>query len=461
MMMTRPSSHQHEREHAMGTGGSPFAPLPHDLLRVGSRRWFLQTGLGGIAGLTLPQLLQASEAGSKNPKSVILFWLSGGPSQLDLWDPKPDAPQEVRGPFGTISTALPGVRFGEHLPLQASIADKLNIIRSVDCSSSNHTPITMQAGNPLARRTNDGRDGGGYPSMGSVTSLLKGSNDPDMPAFIGLANSWTSDVYGAGEMGARHEPVKGLELSDKFHLPKGISVDRLQDRRELQRQVDQLQRGLEKGDLFSSFDRNTQQAFEMVLSGKVQQAFDLDQESDKTRDEYGRVSVGEKALLARRLVEAGSSFVLVSGAWGYFDHHGDDVRWMGIEKGLKPLTPRIDRVMFALVNDLEQRGLLDSTLVLMMGEFGRTPTINEQNGRHHWTPIMSMVMAGGGLPCGQVIGSSDTRGAEIRSGRVRPQDLAATTFKHLGIDLDSHWLNNSGRPVPIVTEGGRPIPELC
>ena len=142
--MTMSSSvHQHDREHAMGTGGSPFAPLPHDLLRVGSRRWFLQTGLGGIAGLTLPQLLQASAAGSKNPKSVILFWLSGGPSQLDLWDPKPDAPQEVRGPFGTIPTAISGVRFGEHLPLQASIADKLNIIRSVDCSASNHTPITM------------------------------------------------------------------------------------------------------------------------------------------------------------------------------------------------------------------------------------------------------------------------------------------------------------------------------
>jgi hypothetical protein len=458
------STHRHDREHFMGTRVSPCAPASHDVLRVGSRRWFLQTGLAGMAGLTLPQLLQlrrATAANSGTPKSVILFWLSGGPSQLDLWDPKPAASQEIRGPFETIATAIPGVRFGEHLPLQASIADKLNIIRSVDCSASNHTPITMQAGNPLARRTNDGRDGAGYPSMGSVTSLLRGANNPDMPAFIGLANSWTSDVYGAGELGSRHDPVKGLELADKFHLPKGISVDRLQDRRELQRQVDQLQRGLDKGDLFSKFDRDTQQAFEMVLSGRVQKAFDLKQESDKTRDEYGRVSVGEKALLARRLVEAGSTFVLVSGAWGYFDHHGDNVRWMGIEKGLKPLTPRIDRALFALVNDLEQRGLLDSTLVLMMGEFGRSPKINEQHGRDHWTPVMSMVMAGGGLPCGQVIGSSDSHGGEIKSGKVRPQDLAATTFKHLEIDQHAHWVNNSGRPVPIITEGGRPIPELC
>jgi hypothetical protein len=454
---------EHDHEHLALSGRSPFAPAADDLIKVGSRRWFLQTGLAGVGGMTLPQLLQlrqAQAAASAANKSVILFWLSGGPSQLDMWDPKPHAPPEVRGPFGTIPTSLPGVRFAEHLPLQASIAHKLNILRAVDCSASNHTPITMQAGNPLARRTNDGRDGGGYPSMGSLVSLLRGPNNPALPAFIGLANSWTSDVYGAGELSSKYEPVKGLELADKFDLPKGVSLDRLQNRRDLQRQVDRLQRGLDKEDLLNRFDRNTQQAIEMVLSGQVQKAFDIEQESAATRDAYGRASVGEKALLARRLVEAGTSFVLVSGAWGYFDHHGDDVRWMGIEKGLKPLMPRVDQALYALVNDLDERGLLDSTLVLMMGEFGRTPKINEQNGRHHWTPIMSMVMAGGGLPCGQVIGSSDAHGGTIQSGKVRPQDLAATTFRHLDIDLDSHWINRSGRPVPIVTEGGRLIPEL-
>ncbi len=170
--------------------------------------------------------------------------------------------------------------------------------------------------------------------------------------------------------------------------------------------------------------------------------------------------MGDKALLARRLVESGVTFVLVSGAWGYFDHHGDDVRWGGIENGLKPLLPRVDQALYALVNDLEDRGLLDDTLVLMLGEFGRTPVINEQAGRHHWTNVMSMVMAGGGMPHGQVIGSSDARGGEIQSNPVRPQDLAATTFQHLGIDLNAHWTNAQGRPVPIVQEGGRPIPEL-
>ncbi|HCP83545.1 MAG TPA: DUF1501 domain-containing protein [Planctomycetaceae bacterium] len=453
-----------QKQHAILSQSRSLTPAPRDLLKVGSRRWFVQTGLAGVGALSTPDLLKLQAAGeavsSGEKKSVILFWLSGGPSQLDMWDPKPDAPQEVRSPFGTIQTSVPGVHFTEHLPLQASIAHKLNILRAVDCSASNHTPITMQAGNPLARRTNDGKDGGGYPSMGSLVSKFKGPNEPNIPAFIGLAKSWGSDVYGAGLLGQAHEPVKGLELTDKLGLPEGIQVDRLRDRQQLQEQFDSFRSRVESEKLYDRLDQNTQQAFDMVLSGKVSEAFDLSKETDATRDKYGRVSVGEKALLARRLVEAGSTFVLVSGAWGYFDHHGDDVRWKGIERGLKPLLPRVDRALFALVNDLEQRGLLDSTLVLMMGEFGRTPKINEQAGRHHWTPIMSMVMAGGGLPTGQVVGSSDRNGSEIRTGAVRPQDLAATTFKHLGIDLNTHWMNPAGRPIPIVAEGGRPIPEL-
>jgi hypothetical protein len=421
--------------------------------------------LAGVGGVTLPQLLAqraaAAESGVSRPKkSVILFWLSGGPSQLDMWDPKPNAPREVRGPFGVIPTALPGVNFSEHLPMQAALADKLSVIRAVDCRASNHTPITMQAGNPLARRTNDGRDGGGFPSMGSVTAKFRGANDPDMPAFVGLAKSWTSDVWGAGHMGSQFEPVKGLELSGKFNLPAGVKLPRLADRDRLRRQFDRLRADVDRTNTMRRFDQNTARAYDMVLSGKVQKAFDLAAESDQTRDAYGRASVGEKALLARRLVESGVSFVLVSGAWGYFDHHGDDVRWGGLEKGLKPLLPRVDRALHALITDLEQRGLLESTFVMMMGEFGRTPVINEKAGRHHWTNVMSMVVAGGGMPCGQVIGSSDDRAGDVRSGRVRPQDLAATTYRHLGIDLGGHWINSRGRPVAIVTEGGRPIPEL-
>jgi len=432
-------------------------------IRVGSRRWLLQAGLAGMGTVSLaPWMNLGAQAAPANSgrRAVILFWLSGGPSHIDMWDPKPNAPSEIRGPYGVIPTRLPGVQFGEHLPLQASIADKLSIIRSVDCSASNHTPITMQAGNPLARRTNDGRDGGGYPSMGSIAAKFRGSNSAEMPAFVGLANTWTSDVWEAGDMGSRYAPVKGHELAGKFAMPSGVTVPRLQDRDTLKQQLDRFGRQLDNNRTLDRVDRFTRQAYEMVRSGNVQQAFDLGQESDATRQAYGKESIGEKALLARRLVEAGVTFVLVSGAWGYFDHHGDQVRWGGIEKGLTPLLPRVDRTLHTLIQDLEQRGLLDSTLVMMMGEFGRSPVINKDAGRDHWTNVMSMLMAGGGLQHGQVIGSTDARGGAINTDAVRPQDLAATTFKHLGIDLHAHWTNSRGRPIPIVAEGGRPIPQL-
>lgn len=437
----------------------------HSLIHVGSRRWFLQAGMAGLGslgtalGANSDALARATTPG-KNKKAVILFWLSGGPSQIDMWDPKPHAPQEIRSPFDTISTSVPGVSFTEHLPLQASIAHKLSILRAVDCTASTHTPITLQAGNPLARRTNDGTDGGGYPSMGSVAAKFRGANDPDLPPFVGLAKSWSSDVWEAGDLGTRYAPVKGNELAGRFALPEGISVPRLADRDGLRQELDRFAHDVDRNRDLQQTDQHIQQAYEMVRSGKVQSAFDVSVESAATQAAYGKESIGQKALLARRLVEAGVTFVLVSGAWGYFDHHGDKVRWGGIKKGLTPLMPRVDRTLYTLVNDLEQRGLLDSTLVLMMGEFGRSPVINNDAGRDHWTAVMSMVMAGGGLPHGQAVGSTDSRGGAIRSGGVRPQDLAATVFKHLDIDLASHWTNPRGRPIPIVTEGGRPIPEL-
>ncbi|MCB9953796.1 MAG: DUF1501 domain-containing protein [Planctomycetaceae bacterium] len=440
-------------------------PFQQDLIRVPSRRWFLQSGLSALGGLSLAQMLQLQAAAGSDSKigdrkSVILFWLSGGPSHLDMWDPKPEAPSEIRGPYSTIPTKIPGVRFSEHLPLQASIADKLSIIRSVDCSASNHTPITMQAGNPLARRTNDGKDGAGYPSMGSVAAKFRGPNDRDLPAFVGLADSWVSDVWEAGHMGTDFAPVKGNELKGKFAIPPGLEVSRIQDRHHIRQQLDNFGKTIENNETLTRNNQYTQQAYDLVLSGKIEKAFNTDEESAETKAAYGNESIGQKALLARRLVEAGVSFVLVSGAWGYFDHHGDNVRWMGIEKGLTPLLPRVDRTMHTLITDLENRGLLDDTLVLMMGEFGRSPVINKEAGRDHWTNVMSMIVAGGGLNHGQVIGSTDRRGGSIESNPVRPQDLAATTFRHLGIPLDSHWINSQGRPIPIVTEGGRPIPEL-
>jgi uncharacterized protein (DUF1501 family) len=436
--------------------------LPTDATtRIGRRNWLLTTGTGAIASLGLPGLnRQAAAAASGKRKSVIAFWLSGGPSHLDMWDPKPDAPQEIRSPFATISTAVPGVQFTEHLPLQGSIANKLSVLRGVDCSASNHTPITFQACNPLARRTDDGKDGAGYPSLGSIAAKFRGANDPDLPAFVGLAPSWAADVWGAGHMGRNYEPAKGLELIGRFGFPQGVTAERLSDRAALQQEFDRLRSDLDRSEVMGRMGDNARRSYEMVASGNVQKAFDVAQESDATRDSYGRNSVGEKALLARRLVEAGVTYVHVSGAWGYFDHHGDSVKWGGIDKGLKPALPNVDRALFALVNDLEQRGLLVDTLVMMLGEFGRSPVINADAGRDHWTPVMSMVLAGGGLRHGQAVGASDARGGTIVGGAVRPQDLAATTLRHLGIDLDSAWINPQGRPIPVVLEGGRPIPEL-
>jgi uncharacterized protein (DUF1501 family) len=262
-------------------------------------------------------------------------------------------------------------------------------------------------------------------------------------------------------MGGAFQPIKGTELQGRLALPKGVGVARLQDRDGLRHCFDRLSHDADISNSLALADQYTQQAFDMVLSGKAQRAFRIDLESDRIRDAYGRDSLGEKALLARRLVESGVTFVVVSGAWGYFDHHGDEVQWGGIVKGLKPLLPRVDRVVYTLLKDLEARGLLDSTLVLMLGEFGRDPAMTKTGGRGHWVNCMSMLLFGGGLPSGQVIGSTDSKGYAIKDRRVTPSDLAATVFKHLGIDLDSHWLDPQGRPIAIVTEGGSPIPELA
>ena len=204
-------SQRHSADHLSMTGRSPFRPASRDLIRIGgSRRWFLQTGLAGIGGLSLPTILglqnQTAVAGesrsARDKKSVILFWLSGGPSQIDMWDPKPKAPAEIRGPYSSIATKVPGVSLCDKLPLQASIADQLSFLRAVDCKASNHTPITMQAGNPLARRTDDNKDGGGYPSMGSIAAKFRGANHPDMPPFVGLApGTWQRSNP---SMGSRH-----------------------------------------------------------------------------------------------------------------------------------------------------------------------------------------------------------------------------------------------------------------
>jgi len=455
----------HAAEHTAAVGRSPLQPAALDLIRVGSRRWFLQTGLAGVAGLALPDLLRCRATGAAPRKAVILLWLSGGPSHLDTWDPKPDAPGEVRGPFGSIATRVPGVRVCEHLPLQASLMDRLALVRSVDCrASTDHFPAPMQAGNPLAQRSRFDPRVGTHPSMGAVAARFRGPNDPALPAFVGLADPglFFADVLGAGPLGGAYDAADGAQLAGRLTLPRAISVARAEDRAGLCRQFDRLRRDLDAGDTMARMDHYRRQALEIVLSGKAQQAFRVDQEPDRVRDAYGRHSLGERTLLARRLVEAGVTFVTVSGTFGLFDNHGDDHFAGGIVKGLKPLLARLDQAVCALVRDLEARGLLGDTLVLALGEFGRTPRFSQRGTgvREHWVNCMSMLVAGGGLAHGQVVGSTDANGYDVKEARVTPADLGATVYRHLGIDLAAQWTDSQGRPQSIVPEGGRPIPEL-
>jgi hypothetical protein len=285
-----------------------------------------------------------------------------------------------------------------------------------------------------------------------------------MPAFAGMGDPglFFADVLGAGPLGGAYEAADSAQLAGRLTLPRGVSVTHAEDRAELCRQLDGLRRDLDVGDTMSRMDHYRAQALDIVLSAKAQRAFRVELEPDRVREVYGRHGLGERLLLARRLVEAGVTYVTVSGAFGVFDNHGDDVIWGGMLKGLKPLLPRLDQALSALVTDLEVRGLLNDTLVLALGEFGRSPVFSQRGtgGREHWPNCMTMLVAGGGLAHGQVIGSTDAKGGDVKDGRVTPADLGATVFRHLGIDLNAHWTDLQGRPQPIVTDGGRLIPGL-
>jgi hypothetical protein len=320
----------------------------------------------------------------------------------------------------------------------------------------------MQAGNPLAQRSRIDPHRGTHPSMGAVAARFRGPNDPGLPAFAGLAdtNLFFADVLGASPMGGAYEAVDAARLAGRLTLPRGVSVARAEDRAALCRQFDRLRRDLDVGDTMARLDHHRRQALDIVLSGPAERAFRVDLEPGRVRDLYGRHSLGERALLARRLVEAGVTFVTISGTFGMFDNHGDAHFAGGLVRGLRPLLGRLDQAVSALVLDLDVRGLLDTTLVLVLGEFGRAPVVNRDGGRDHWFGCMAMLVAGGGLAHGLVIGSTDARGCDVREARVTPADLGARVYRHLGIDLGAHWTDLQGRPQPIVTEGGRPIPQL-
>lgn len=476
---------QHPHPHAFGN----FHPLEREGLTLLSRRNMLKAGLAGLAGLSVPKLLRhrAGAAAGRNTtdgKSVILLWMTGGPSHIDTWDPKPDRPLENRGPFGTIATKLPGVRICEHLPRMAAMLDRFTLLRSVDARHSNHEPnMVFQTGNTeAAPRLN--RRNRMYPAIASVVAKMHGPNHPAMPPYLAFLKSRSHLAFG-GYLGKQYDPFLADQAArlpiysnvgvdtgrrteaDLFRLPLGVSAERIRQRRTLVRDFDQLRSDLDASGTMEAMDRYGQQAVELVLGRRAQAAFDLGREPDRVRARYGKHLWCQQALLARRLVEAGAAFVTLdlsyhpaSGTW---DTHGDNIPpYGGIKKGLGPLLPLFDHLITTLVGDLADRGMLDNVLVLAMGEFGRTPTMGTQgstDGRNHWPVVMSMAMAGGGLRHGQVIGATEKDGGHIKDRPVTPGDLAATIYQHMDVPLDTTYTDTSGRPRYVV-ENGRPIREL-
>jgi uncharacterized protein (DUF1501 family) len=459
-------------------------------LSVVSRRGVLKSSLLGLAGLTLPNLLERrahAAAGGQSmdqARSVILLWLAGGPSHIDMWDPKPHRPYENRGPFSVISTRLPGVVLCEHLPKQAAMLDQFTLIRSVDAQKSNHEPNKVFQTGHLEAEPRINPRGDDYPAIGSVVAKHHGANQAGMPPYVTCMTS-KSHIAFAGDLGQQYDPFIAQDAArlpiytnvgidtgrqtgaDIFQLLGRLDPQRIHDRRSLLTQLDRIQRHIDADGTLAAADQFGQQAVQMLLGRAARDAFDLTQEPASMRDMYGRHLWCQQALLARRLVERGVAFVTLdlsyhpaSGTW---DTHGDNIPpYGGITKGLKPLLPLFDHLISTLVRDLQQRGLLNHVLVVAMGEFGRTPKMGTQgstDGRDHWPNVMSICLAGGGLRHGQVIGSSDRDGAFIHERPVTPGDLAATIYRHMDVPLDTTYTDLRGRPMRVVPDG-QPLREL-
>lgn len=431
------------------------------------RRDFLQVGIGSaVAGIGFSQLMglraqAAQRAGKASPDEVrcILVWLDGGPTHHESFDPKPDAAKEVRGDFNPISTRVPGVQFSECVPKLAAINDKFTVVRSICHKDPNHGGGNhyMMTGAPTPVPVNCGAFVSFHPSFGSVVSSQRGVQ-AGMPAYMSLPRQSRSG--GPNFLGAEHAPFivggdpnsKGFRVRDVV-LPRDISEGRARSRRDLRASLDRLQRVRDEAanDPALAFDSYYHQGIDLITSPTAQAAFEIDSEDEKVRELYGRNQLGQRLLMARRLVEAGVSFVTCY--YGGWDHH------VSIFDGLKTHMPPLDQGVAGLISDLDDRGMLDSTLVIVLGEFGRTPKINDRGGRDHWPHAMSVLLAGAGVPRGQVVGATDRDGAYASENLYSPEDFAATLYTKLGIDPNLLLHKQDGRPVRLVN-GGRPMREL-
>ena len=426
-----------------------------------TRRSLLQIG-APLMGLGLSDFLRlearSAELGhSRSNKSLIVFWTDGGLSQQDTYDVKPDAPVEYRGMYQPIETSVPGVVLSEKLPCQARVMDRLSIVRSVHHENGIHAPSAhwMQTGYfgpTLARNAAQ------KPSFGSVIARSIGSRQPPMPAYVTIPKSEAFGYQGAVYLGKSYNPFEvGADPNDKefkvpnLSLPEGLTAKSVDARRTLLATFDTLRRDIDDSGVMEGLDTFKKQALEMVAGDQMRTAFDLNSEEDSLRDRYGRHRYGQSALLARRLVEAGARCVNIN--TGNWDHHND------IAKGLEEHLPPLDCAIAALIEDLTTRGMLDDVIVYCVGEFGRTPRMNGHAGRDHWADCFSVMLAGGGIQGGRIVGASEKWGGGVHERRVTPLDLLATIYHALGVPLDTHYDDSSGRPTSIVG-GGLPIREL-
>jgi hypothetical protein len=409
-----------------------------------SRRNFLKIGAFG-AGLSLAGMLRARAATptSTSRKSAIMIYLPGGPSHLDMYDLKPEAPMEFRGEFKPIQTNVPGVQICEHMPLQAQMWDKLACVRSLVSVDEHSDSLVMTGYSENANRTQH------HPSFGAVVSKLRGSAaSNDVPPFVSLRGMAPGTE--PGYLGIAHRPFTpdgpGLQ---NLRLPGGVDMNRMDDRKALLSSFDSVRRDIDQTGTMNGIDTFTARAFDMVASGTVRRALDLSREEPRTRDRYKGC---EQFLTARRLIEAGVGCVtLAIGGW---DTHGSNF------KTLKTQLPVVDRGVANLINDLHDRGMEKDVVTVMWGEFGRTPKVNgNDGGRDHWGPAMSALVAGGGLKMGQAIGATNSRGETPRDRKYMVPQLLATLYHALGIDPSMTFPNGSGRPMYILDDR-EPVSEL-
>lgn len=431
------------------------------------RRDCLKLGLGALLGGGFVNSLRArghAEEGSGRKTSCILVWLDGGPSHFETFDPKPDAPAEIRGDCQPINTKTPGLYFSENMTRLAAISDKLTIVRSVRHDQNNHGAGNhyMTTGAPTRIPVSCGAYVSFHPSMGSVVSFERGAKD-GLPPYFSIPDMARSG--GPNFLGARHAPFvvsddpnnKAFTVRD-VTIPKDLDDGREVGRRNMRLKLDQFQRFHDRaaGDPVAGSDENYQQAVSLMTSPAAQRAFEIHREPDAVRDAYGRNTFGQQALLARRLVEAGVPFVtLHSGGW---DHHSD------IFNAFKKKGKNTDAVVARLIEDLDERGLLDTTLVIVMGEFGRTPKLSTLPGqttvgRDHWSSAISVLFAGCGTPRGQVVGATDRQGYSAVEKVYAPENLVSSVYLKLGINPDKILYTGAGRPTHLVSDS-RPIAEI-